>query len=477
MAFRLTIWEWRQTGARAALRHWRYLLLFVALCLAMLTGTSTAARSNTKCVDANPVWHTFLGGNGMDRAFDVTTDSSGHVYLIGDSDGWGTPIRLYTSSGDAFVAELDSSGNLLWHTFLGGSRVDIGYGIAVDDSGNVYVTGRSDAAWGSPIRSYTDDADAFVAKLDSSGNLVWQTFLGGARFDSGSGIAVDENRNVYVTGWSYATWGAPIRNYGQARDGFVARLDGNGNLIWNTFLGGQYDDGSYDIDTDGSGNLYVAGDSSLAWGMPVRAFTVGSDAFAARLDGGGNLVWHTFLGGAGSDYSSGVSLHAGDALYVTGSSGATWGSPVRPFSAGANDAFAVRLDDSGRLIWNTFLGGSGADAGAGIAADGSGKVFLAGISSATWGSPLNAFAGGQGDAFVARLDGSGILEGHTFVGSGGADYGYAITTNGDGSVNLAGESDATWGVPVRAYTAEQDAFGARTVVEPPFKLCLPLILR
>ena len=102
---------------------------------------------------------------------------------------------------------LNESAPLAWNTFMGGSGDDHGTGMAVDGSGNIYVTGNSDAIWGSPVRAFTDSSDdAFVAKLDPSGSLLWNTFLGGSGSDFGYGIAVDGSGNVYVTGYSNATW-------------------------------------------------------------------------------------------------------------------------------------------------------------------------------------------------------------------------------------------------------------------------------
>ncbi|MDD8027490.1 MAG: SBBP repeat-containing protein, partial [Acidobacteriota bacterium] len=134
--------------------------------------------------------------------------------------------RAYTSGYDAFAVKLDSGGNLTWNTFLGGSGSDVGYGIAVDGSSNAYVGGYSDATWGtSPIRAYTSGYDAFAVKLDSGGNLTWNTFLGGNGVDAGNGIAVDGSSNVYVGGYSSATWGSPIRAYtSSSYDAFVSKM-------------------------------------------------------------------------------------------------------------------------------------------------------------------------------------------------------------------------------------------------------------
>ena len=200
---------------------------------------------------------------------------------------------------------------LTWNTFLGGSGYDNGYGIAVDASGNVYVAGSSGATWGSPVRAFTSvtsDSDAFVAKLDSSGSLTWHTFLGGSGYDRVYGIAVDASGNVYVAGSSGATWGSPVRAHTGANDAFAARLTSSGSLTWHTFLGGSGNDNGYGIAVDGSGNVYVSGDSNAIWGSPERAYTSGDDAFAARLTSSGSLIWNTFLGGSGGDRGWGIAV-------------------------------------------------------------------------------------------------------------------------------------------------------------------------
>ena len=168
----------------------------------------------------------------------------------------------------------------------GGGSWGYSSGIAVDSSGNVYVTGCSDAAWGSPARLFTTDSnggsDAFAAKLNSSsGVLQWNTFLGGSGYDYSCAIAVDGSGHVYIGGstgaeWKIdhdysadATWGSPVRAYTPTPymqtwswDTFAARVDSSGALTWNTFLGGpavgnSNDDGNA-IAVDSSGNVYVS---------------------------------------------------------------------------------------------------------------------------------------------------------------------------------------------------------------------------
>jgi len=351
-----------------------------------------------------------------------------------------------------------------WKTFLGGSSIDYGYGIAVDTSGNVYVTGYSNATWGAPVRPFSGSngtADAFVAKLNNSGVLQWNTFLGESSNDVGRGIAVDTSGDVYVTGDSGSTWGSPVRPFSGSSgtpNAFVAKLNNSGVLQWNTFLGGSVNDVGQGIAVGTSGDVYVTGGSNKTWGSPIRPFDnspFNDDAFVAKLNGSGVLQWNTFLGGASYDWGCGIAVDTNGNVCVTGESRATWGAPDRPFnSSGMKDAFVAMLNGGGILQWNTFLGSSGDDFGIGIAMDTSGVVYVTGESRATWGLPVRPFTSSEyGDAFVAKLDGGGVLQWNTFLGGSDRDAGRGIALDTSGNVYVTGWSCTTWGSPVRPFTS------------------------
>ncbi|MBU0494485.1 MAG: SBBP repeat-containing protein [Chloroflexi bacterium] len=418
-------------------------------------------------IDPTLTWNTFLGTTTDDTAYGIAVDGSGNVYATGYSWGtWGSPVRAYTGSVDAWVAKLASDGSLTWNTFLGGTAIDQGFGVVVDGSGNVYVGGFSGATWGSPVRAYTAGYDIFGAKLASDGSLIWHTFLGGAAGDDGGAIALDGSGNVYLRGRSSGTWGSPVRAYTAGFDIFAAKLASDGSLTWHTFLGGAGNemDERGGIAVDGSGNVYVVGYSNAAWGAsPVRAYTAGQDGWAAKLASDGSLTWHTFLGGASNQMASGIAVDGSGNVYVAGYSNVTWGtSPVRAYTAG-NDGWAAKLASDGSLTWHTFLGGASSDQGFGIAVDSSGNVYVSGLSGATWGAPVRAYTAGN-DVWAAAVDSSGALFWNTFLGGAGSDVTYSgqtITLDGSRNVYVAGYSSATWGAPVRAYTAGNDAWVAK----------------
>ncbi len=413
----------------------------------------------------NMEWNTFLGSSNDDFGLAFTRDRLGNTYVTGYGYAtWGSPINAFTGNSDAFVACLDSSGNLLWNTFLGSSQDDCGYGIARDISGHLYLTGYSDATWGSPINAFTGNSDAFVACLDSSGNLLWNTFLGSDQPDFGYGIVLDGSKTVYVTGVSWATWGSPVNAFSGSADSFVARLDSAGNLLGNTFFGSHSTDECFDVALDSSGHIYVIGYSLASWGSPVNAHSGDWDAYIASLDSSGNILWNTFLGSGTSDFGLAITLNDSDNIYVTGYSFATWGSPMNAHS-GCSDAFVAVLDSSGGLLWNSFIGSSCDDSGYGITLDNSGNIYVTGSSKACWGSPVYAHCG-DWDAYIVSLDSSGSMLWNTFLGSESCDFGLDIAIDDSEKIQVFGYSNNCWGSPLRNHNGNWDLFAVTLSAHP-----------
>lgn len=427
-------------------------------------------------IDPTLTWNTFMGTTSADYGNAIALDVFGNVYVAGKSSlSWGKPVNSHAGNYefDAFVAKLGINGELIWNTFMGSTDEDSGEAIAVDVWGNVYVAGNSFATWGTPVRGYSGDIDAFAAKLNVKGARLWHTFMGSTNFDLGKAIAVDFwGTRVHVAGTSGGTWGLPVRPYAGGSDAFTAGLvSGTGVLAGHTFLGSSSIDYGNAIALDGSLNVYVAGTSDQGWGTPVvNPHTGRRDAFVVKLNDVGVFQWNTFLGGAavtggdyGTDYGNAIALDSSGNIYVAGSSSSTWGTPVNAHAGGNPDAFAAKLDVNGNLLWNTFMGGKDEiDDGNAIKVDGGGNVYVAGNSHNTWGKPVNAHAGGNPDAFAAKLDASGKRLLHTFMGSASEDYGNAIAVDTTKNVHVVGTSMASWGTPINDHAGIYfDAFAAK----------------
>jgi len=417
-------------------------------------------------IDPTLSWNTFLGGSGSDECYGITTDASGNVYVTGFSTAtWGNPIRAYSGgSYDGFVAKLTSAGALVWSTFLGGSGSDLCWGVITDASGNVYASGYSDAAWGSPIRAYTSGQDGFVAKLTSAGVIVWNTFLGGSGDDQILRIAKDASDNIYVAGACDATWGSPIQAFTSGDEAFLVKLTSAGALVWNTFMGGSGDEYGENLVIDASSNIIVCGKSSATWGTPVSAYTSGIDGFVAKFTSAGVRSWNTFLGGTGTDFFYDITSDASGNLYACGYSNAAWGSPISAYIGGF-DILVVKLTSAGALVWSTFYGTTSAEGAFAIKVDSpSNNIYICGYENATWGTPIWPFGGGQ-DGFLVNLTTDGAFKWNTFMGSSnGGLLGMSI----DASSNIygCGRSYNSWGTPILAHSAGMDAFAVKITVTP-----------
>jgi CSLREA domain-containing protein len=249
--------------------------------------------------------------------------------------------------------------------------------------------------------SLSEADDAFVSELNSSGTaLLFSTYLGGSASEGGNGIALDSSGNVYVTGYTSST-NFPAVNAFQSNsaspdsctDGFVSKLNLAGpSLVFSTYLGGGGCDTGYAIATDSSGNAYVTGNTSSINFPTANAFqaTIGStftsDAFATKLNNNGTVAYSTYLGGSSTDNGYAIAVDSSGNAYITGlttSSNFPTLNPIQPTNGGfAGDAFVTKLNSLGSgLVYSTYLGGSGIDSGRGIAVDSTGNAYVTGSTS------------------------------------------------------------------------------------------------
>jgi hypothetical protein len=286
-----------------------------------------------------------------------------------------------TGDRDAFVTKLNAAGDaLVYSTYIGGYERDEAYGVVVDTSGSAYIVGATESSNFPTVNQYeTSDAyiDGFVAKLNPAGNaLVYSTYLGGDGQDYGQDIAVDTSGNAYVTGLTSSV-NFPTENpfqvsNGGGYDAFVTKLNSAGNgLVYSTYLGGSDTDYGYSIALGSSGNAYVSGitvSTDLPTENPFQASNAGGvcDAFVAKLTSGGNaLVYSTYLGGSDADYGYAIDVDGSDNAYAAGGTYSTNFPTENPFQSdnggGGNcDAFVTKLNSAGNdLVYSTYLGGSG----------------------------------------------------------------------------------------------------------------------
>ncbi len=444
-------------------------------------GFKVGAYDATLPLVIDPVlsYSTFLGGGQSDIGYGVAADSSGNAYVAGSTGSIDFPTlgpaqSANAGNSDAFIAKLAADGSsLVYSTYLGGNGFDRATSIAVDSSGNAYVTGFTASAdfpttSGAFQTKPGGNGDAFIAKLNPSGSsLVYSTYLGGGGTDSGQGIAVDGSGNAFVSG-STASADFPTASALQAAnagatDAFVAKLNAAGSaLVYSTYVGGGGADSGLAIALDSSGNAYVAG-FTASTNFPVTAGTLqaaakaGGDAFVFKLDSAGaSLLYSTYLGGSGFDRANALAVDSSGNAFVAGFSASTdfptTAGALKTTAGGNGDAFVTKLNALGTgAVYSTYLGGGDVDEALGVAVDASGNAFLTGYTRSSDFPVLNAlqasFGGGTCggvaclDGFVTELNAAGAaLVYSTFLGGSGADVGESVALDSSGNAYVTGST-------------------------------------
>ncbi len=497
-------------------------------------GFQIARYDTAKPLVIDPVlsYSTYLGGNDNDRANDIAVDSAGNAYVTGETLSTVFPLLAgafdiacgigivgCSRQVDAFVTKLNAAGNaLVYSTFLGGNGMDFGMAIAVDSSGNAYVTGTTmstdfpttasafDRTCGVGVNTCASAflSDLFVTKLNAAGNgVVYSTFLGGSQTegDGGLDIAVNASGEAFLTGNTssidFPRVNALQATPGGSEDAFVTRLAAAGNvLLYSTYLGGAGNDSGNGIAVDASSNAHITG-ATNSRNFPVtngafnRTFSTLQDAFVAKLLPAGNaLAYSTYLGGNEIDSANAIALDGSGNVYITG---ATLSADF-PTTTGAfdtvcgtggvcnsyrdEDAFVTKLSPSASgLVYSTFLGGSGIDRGTAIAVDSTGSAYITGHTGSLDFNTLSSTQsanGGDWDVFVTRLAPAGnALAFSTYLGGSKSDFGNGIAIDASGNAYITGATlsanfpttistfDSSCGTTTTCAVGTEDSFIAR----------------
>ncbi len=423
-------------------------------------------RSNDLVIDPVLAYSTYLGG-GEDSGSGIAVDASGSAYVTGSTSSTDFPTAnalqpALAGNGNAFITKFNASGSaLVYSTYLGGSGGDVGGGIAVDTSGNAYVTG-STSSTNFPTANALQPAlagfqNAFVAKINANGAaLVYSTYLGGSTRDQGVGIAVDVSGNFYVTGTTVST-DFPTVNALQSTmvccfgSAFVTKINASGSaLVYSTYLGGGAALGN-GIAADASGNAYVTG--STRWNFPTANALQPTfpnsrfSGFVTKINANGSaFVYSTYLGGNDTDFGLGIAADTSGNAYVTGATRSTnfpTVNALQPTIAGAMNVFVTKINASGSaLVYSTYLGGNSFDIGNGIAVDSSGSAYVTGSTQSTnfpMANALQSTLGGATNAFVAKINETGsALVYSTYLGGNNSDASSGIAVDASGNAYITG---------------------------------------
>jgi hypothetical protein len=434
----------------------------------------------------NKIWSTYYGGpsnevNPAGGPF-VATDLSGNVFLTG---------YTYSSSGissggfqnnfggavDGYLVKFNSSGNRLWATYFGGSNAEYVYGLVTDASGNVYVSGKT-ASTSSVSSAGHQNAfgggtfDAFLIKFDTNGNRIWATYYGGSGDDSGNGISVDVNENVYLTGItessSNISSGGFQNSLSGTKDAFLAKFNSSGARIWATYYGGTGYESGNSLAIDTYSNVYMSGSTTSTANVSIGGFqnVIGGsqDAFLVKFDSNGNRIWASYYGGLNIDIANCILCSPTGNIYIAGytlsTNAISFNGFQNTFAGGVNqgDAFLVKFDPLGNRIWASYYGGTNDDYCLSMASDNYGNVYIGGDTYSNSGIAVNGFQNvlqGTENEFIAKIDSSGNIQCATYFGVNHDEDGH-IAVDQSGFIYLAGGTQSTMGIASGGF---QNSFG------------------
>jgi Beta-propeller repeat len=467
----------------------------------------TYDRSRELVIDPSLSYATYLGGSNEDEAFAIALDGSGNAYVTGQTKSPSFGGKAAGPTFNVFVTKVNSTGKapLVYTDILaatgGGTNCSAsgtgscsGLAIAVDGSGNAYAAGSATAGFPTLSAFQTTfgggATDAFVLKLNSSGTLVYSTYLGGSGDDNANAIAVDGSGSAYVAGETHSA-NFPLQSAFQSShsgdDAFVTKVASAGSsLVYSTYLGGYSGNLATGIALDSSKNAYVAGitvssDFPTTTGVVQTSFGGGSeDGFVTEVKADGSAwVYSTYLGGSGADDALGVAVDAAGEAYVTGDTNSSNFPTVNAAqkALGGNSAtnvFVTKLNAGATaLLFSTYYGGTLDDAGTGIALDSFGDAYVTGRTMSSDYPVSNAFQqtlSGTSDAFVTEFSNTGFVEYSSFLGGAGTENDSqsgsdaqgptgAIAVDSTSNAYLAGATASTTDFPTTAGVVQANYGG------------------
>ncbi len=355
--------------------------IFTALCICLFVFPVVLVAQGTI------LWADIIDNGDDDQAYGVAVDNSNNIIVTGYS--------FIGGSKDYFTVKYDSNGTILWADTLDNGSNDVAYGAAVDNSNNIIITGYSFIG---------GNDDYFTVKYDSNGTILWADTIDNGYDDYATGVAVDNSNNIIITGYSFI---------GGNDDYFTVKYDSNGTILWADTI----DNSSYDyakgVTVDNSNNIIITGGSSgLVFG----------DYFTVKYDSNGTILWADTIDNGYDDYAYGVAVDNSNNIIVTGASYIT--------GAYTADYFTVKYDSNGTILWADTIDNGHHDVATGVAADNSNNIIVTGVSFIHVGG---------GEYFTVKYDSSGTIQWADTVDNGWFDVARGVAVDNSNNIIVTGD--------------------------------------
>jgi hypothetical protein len=452
----------------------------------LLTSTLTfffLGQAISQSINPQILWATYFGSQGEDWAGCVETDLDNNIYITSTvKNGAPTTAGVHQTTygggvSDVMLSKFDKNGALLWSTYFGGSGEDINYfPISLLSDGGIVITGTTSSTSKIATNGVHDTtygggtSDIYLAVFEPTGKLRWSSYFGGEEIDGEPGIAVDKSDNIYLVGYTLSKLYISTANSFQpaskgSYEGFCAKFDKNGRLIWSTYYGGVGSDAFYSVAIDSEDNLYLGGDMNSAQLATAGSFKQNyggnGDGLLVKFNKDGERIWATYFGSGGLDEIYYVKADHQDNIYIMGlttsKSGIASSGAYSSQNAGEEDIFLAKFNAKGERIWSTFIGGEGLDTTYGCDFDKDNNIYLAIMTQSlsfpiTENVPSIYYNGGTWDAVFVKFSKDGELKWSTYLGGDGNDRAIGITLDSELNIIASVNSDSKGLATAGAYS-------------------------
>ncbi|MDG1334329.1 MAG: SBBP repeat-containing protein [Crocinitomicaceae bacterium] len=454
-------------------------------------------QTQTLVIDPIPSfsWGRYIGDSLSTQTRGVITDRFGFVYICGSTQSLTNiaTVGAYQSVvsdsiNDAYLMKYNNYGNVIWSTYFGGDANDIGNDVYVDTSFNVFLAGTTHSTAGlvdgvgSSQATLGGNSDAFIAKFNETGMLLWSSYFGGDSLDIGTKLSTDFDENVYLAGStrsfdSIASVSSSQPLLAGESDGFVVKYDSSGVVQWSTYIGGAENDFATGI-SFGDTSVFVSGqtysaDFPVTDSMYQDSLKGLSDGFLAKLTKDGDLVWATYYGGENDDNIRNVKTFNNNVYFIgstdSDSSISTTGA-FQAFKSDSTDAFIGEMDNAGQVQWSSYFGGDSLELGIDLFFELDSNIIIFGSTNST-NIPFvdtNSYQpslSGETDTYIAKISQYGNMMWSTYYGGELSETAEAVAVFGNTAIYVVGStySDSIiipqnniWGTNV--YNSDQEGY-------------------
>ncbi len=366
-----------------------------------------------------------IGSPEEDIGYGLKVDNSNNVYITGHTFG-GLDSNNSLGSADVILVKYDSNNKKIWTKQIGTPKEEKANGITIDSSNNIYISGYTKGKFDND--TYSSRPDIFLSKFNSGGTNQWIKSFGTPFDDFSNGIAVDSSGNIYISGYTKGDFDNDSITANP--DIILLKYNPSGTKIWHKQIGTSFDDRGNGIAIDTSNNIYITGYSK--GDLDNNTNSGKSDAFLMKFDSGGSKQWTKLIGTSSDDIANDIIIDSSNNIYITGYSNGYFDNHT---NTGNSDIFISKYNSTGNKQWSKLFGSNLDDVGNELALDSLSNIYITGFSRGNLDNKTNS---GNSDIFISKYNSDGSNQKTELLGTSSDDKAYSVQLDSNNQIYITG---------------------------------------